>query len=206
MQPLELKQCCRLAILNLIGRESYTRISGLPLPQHLKASNLTLFPCVNTIGADFLYNNQDYTSYYKEWGPPCPPLKILCPIDHSKKQETSSDDEQGVEEGGAKGGQAHTSRGPSSQHRGGARRRGTGGGASPGEGGGDSSSKRRGKVGGSSLDSLLGPSRQAYAMQAFVNGRKSLICNINGVFVKVLLRLAHYCFPKNKATSARVDV
>ena len=38
VEPLSLKQYCRLAILKYLQRESYDRISELPLPKHLQVS------------------------------------------------------------------------------------------------------------------------------------------------------------------------
>ncbi len=47
-------------------------------------------------------------AHYKKWGPPSPPVKTLCPIDHSKEQKKKNpvSDEEGGEgsDGDVKGG------------------------------------------------------------------------------------------------------
>eukprot|EP00731_Ephydatia_muelleri_P031831 Em0023g338a len=62
-QPLSLKELCRIIILVCLTRKSYDKIGMLPLPPSLL----------------------EYVSNSRNWDPE-PPLKILCPVDHTKQR------------------------------------------------------------------------------------------------------------------------
>lgn len=106
-------------------------------------------------------------SYFREWGPPSTPVRTLCPIDHSKQnlgEDRKPTGAEGGTEAGAGLGPGQDNRDSSRRKRGGARGRGAGGGS-----GGPGSSRPN----------------LPYAQSMNINGRKMLICNINGMYFQV---------------------
>lgn len=79
--------------------------------------------------------------YYRDWGPSIPPVRLLCPIDHSSESCSEDVHSKGAEGGGE--GEATPM-----QNRGGARGR-------------------------------------PHAQSMRINGRRMLMCNINGMFFQV---------------------
>ena len=50
----------------------------------------SVVPCVvHTLAVR--HTLQEYMCYYRDWGPIPDPLKALCPIDHSKKEEENTE-------------------------------------------------------------------------------------------------------------------
>ena len=94
-------------------------------------------------------------AHYRDWGPSSPPVKILCPIDHSKEKldQSSSEDGQAKAEAAASG-DGDSGSGSNGYRKGGARESGDG--------------------------------RMQYAHPMNINGRRMLICNINGIYFQVL--------------------
>ena len=93
--------------------------------------------------------------YYREWGPSTPPVKLLCPIDHSSRKNDDSSSEDSHSRG-AEGGASRP------QNRGGARGRGDAGG---------------------------GRQNLPHAQSMRINGRRMLVCNINGLFFQVYVHI-----------------
>ncbi len=119
-------------------------------------------------------------SHYKQWGTPIPPVKILCPIDHSKRAAGafSSSDEgdqpRGKDTNSAESGQD----GRDSSNHGRAMGEGSGGG-----GGGGA---RSGKGGG--RGNRRGP-HFPFAKSMNISGRRMLICNVSGIYIQVTIHM-----------------
>ena len=104
-----------------------------------------------------ILHTQDYVAHYREWDTPSPPVKILCPIDHSidNKEHSGSEDSQSKNEEGQSGAEEQA--------------------------GHVFNGWRRSRARPSGVRRPNAP----YAQPMNVNGRRMLICNVNGVYFQV---------------------
>ena len=132
----------------------------------LESGYFLLFPKVSAFrGSTVFHFAQDYVSYYKHWNSALPPpMKILCPIDHSKRSSagSSGDDEQPKSKDADSAGSS----------------RATGGGGAARLSSRRSGSRGRGMPNAQSMN---------------INGRRMLICSVNGIYLQVCnLEVQHY--------------
>ena len=120
-----------------------------------------------------IFDFQEYVSYYKEWGPSAPPVQVLCPIDHSKDDNSS---EEGATASATRGGGA----GQGQQGAGSERQRSRGA----------ANNGARGRGGGADVGRPYFP----HAQSMRVNGRRVLVCNFNGLFFQASSIVVIVCY------------